>query len=282
MTLPKGGTIMMKSAITIVAALTVWSAGALHAADFDNTHARWSDLLRRHVTWINNGVASQVDYAGFKKDRENLKVYLAALSGVSSERFSAWPAQERLSFLINAYNAYTVSLVLAAYPELSSIKDLGSLFRSPWKKTFFTLLGKPRSLDDIEHGMIRAPGVYDDPRIHMAVNCAAIGCPALRPEAYVGDRLDEQLDNAVARYLKDRTRNRFNPATRTIEAGKIFDWYAEDFKKGYRGITSLKQFFARHAEDLAETPQHRRVIRKQQADISFTAYDWRLNDRAMH
>jgi hypothetical protein len=125
--------------------------------------------------------------------------------------------------------------------------------------------------------MIRKPGDYDDPRIHMAVNCAAIGCPALRNEAYRADVLSAQLDDAVARYLKDRSRNRYRPDSRTIEAGKIFDWYAEDFEKGYQGIFSLKQFFARNAALLTENPTYRQVIGSQAAHIAFTAYDWRLN-----
>lgn len=270
----------MKNTIAIaVAALMAFCVVPLGAAGFDHSHAQWDALLGRHVTWIDGGVASQVDYAGFKNDKMALDTYLATLSAVSLEEFAAWSAPDRLAFLINAYNAFTVSLILTAYPDLASIKDLGSLFRSPWKKTFFTLLGKPRSLDAVEHDMIRARGAYDDPRIHMAVNCAAIGCPALRNEAYRGDRLDSQLEDAVARYLRDRARNRYNPATGTIEAGKIFDWYAEDFQAGYREITSLKQFFARHAEHLAELAENRRLIREQRADISFTPYDWRLNAR---
>ena len=90
----------------------------------------------------------------------------------------------------NAYNAYTVELVLTRSPDLKSIRDLGSVFSSPWKKRFFTLLGQPRSLDDIEHGMIRAKGAYDDPRIHMAVNSASIGCPALRDDWSLNDAQD--------------------------------------------------------------------------------------------
>lgn len=268
--------IRFAAAVTILA---LWGSATIHAADFDHHHTAWSALLQQHVRWIDDGVASQVDYTGFKTDQKTLDAYLASVSAVSAATFDSWPPAERLAFLINAYNAYTVSLILTKYPDLDSIKDLGSLFSSPWKKTFFSLLGKSRSLDEVEHGMIRAPGGYDDPRIHMAVNCAAIGCPALRSEAYRGDRLDAQLDDAVVRYLKDRKRNRYNAGRRTIEAGKIFDWYAEDFEKGYRGISSLKQFFARHADQLTDEPAQQRLIRNQQAGISFTPYDWRLNDR---
>jgi len=246
-------------------------------ADFDHSHAAWSELLGRHVAWVNNGTASQVNYGGFQKDRKALDAYLSTLSAVNEKEFPNWPRDRRLAFLINAYNAFTVSLILTRYPDLESIKDLGTLFKSPWKKRFFTLLGKKRHLDDIEHGMIRKPGHYDDPRIHAAVNCAAVGCPALRPEAYRGNALNTQLEDNLTRFLSDKSRNRFNPGTRTIEAGKIFDWYESDFTRGHRGWTSLKRFFADYAHVLTKRPEHQQIIRNQAADIDFVPYDWRIN-----
>ena len=252
------------------------------AADtpFDHSHNEWTRLLNQHVRWINDGTGSQVDYAGFQQDRTRLDAYLAHLSAVTPEAFAAWSQNQRLAFLINAYNAYTVALILTRYPDLDSIKDLGSLFQSPWKKRFFTLLGEKRHLDEIEHEIIRKPGDYDDPRIHMAVNCAAIGCPALRNEAYTAQHLDAQLDDGVRRYLLDRERNRYREARGRIEAGKIFDWYREDFERGYRGYTSLAQFFARHADLVGDTPAARERIAAMEAPIAFTDYNWDLNNIA--
>ena len=139
------------------------------------------------------GNASQFQYKGLLLDRPALKAYLDGLSAVPRPEFEAWSRPRRLAFLINAYNAYTVELILTRYPDLKSIKDLGSLVQNPWKKKFFQLLGQPTSLDGIEQDMLRQRGVYDDPRIHFAVNCASIGCPMLREEAYVPERLDAQL-----------------------------------------------------------------------------------------
>ena len=93
---------------------------------------------------------------------------------------------DRLAFLVNAYNAHTIALVLTRYPDLASIKDLGGWITSPWKQKFFELLGESRSLDDVEHRMIRGGVGAREPRVHFALNCASIGCPALRPEAYRG------------------------------------------------------------------------------------------------
>ncbi len=164
-------------------------------------HGAWDTLVKRHVQPIRGGVATQVDYAGMARDHVALKAYLDGLAAVRNEEFSRWPKPERLAFLINAYNAWTVELILTAWPDVKSIKDLGSWFRSPWKKSFIPLLSETRSLDNIEQGLIRAKGVYDEPRIHFAVNCASIGCPALRAEAYTAARLDAQLADATRLFL---------------------------------------------------------------------------------
>ncbi|MCP5420476.1 MAG: DUF547 domain-containing protein [Gammaproteobacteria bacterium] len=245
---------------------------------FDQQHLRWDALLKKHVVWIAQGTASRVDYAGFQQDENTLRNYLQTLSAVSRQEFSAWSKPQQLAFLINAYNAFTIELILTRYPNLESIKDLGSLLRSPWKQRFFTLLGEHRNLDEIEHGMIRAKGVYDEPRIHVAVVCASIGCPALRDEAYVAQRLDAQLEDSFKRFLADRSRNRYNATSGQLEVSKIFDWYREDFSSGYREFTSLPQVFARYADTLADEDGIRQRIRAEQADIVFLKYDWKLND----
>ena len=143
---------------------------------------------------------------------------------------------------------------------------------------FFRLLGQERSLDDLEHDMIRAPGIFDDPRIHVALVCAAIGCPMLHNEAFVPERLDFQLDDALRRFLSDRSRNRFDAAAGTLAVSKIFDWYRKDFEQGYKGNDSLKTFFARHAESLASTPPMQAELRAGRYKLAFLDYNWALND----
>ena len=261
----------------IVTGLMVW-AGVASAQAFDHRHVEWHQLVEKHVVWINGGTAGQVDYGGFQKDRSRLQTYLDSLSGVSRKVFDGWSRDQRLAFLINAYNAFTVELVLTRYPDLTSIKELGSLLKTPWKKNFFRLLGERRNLDWIEHDMIRKPGVFDDPRIHMAVNCASIGCPALRDEAFVAEKLEAQLEDGLTRFLKDRSRNRYNPMTGKLEVSKIFDWYGDDFSKGYRGFNTLKGFFSIYAGLMTDDPSGREKIRAEEAGIDFLEYDWRLND----
>ncbi|MFM8901433.1 MAG: DUF547 domain-containing protein [Burkholderiales bacterium] len=250
----------------------------LFAQSFDHQHAAWSALLKKHVVLLGGGKASQVRYAGFSADQASLRSYLAALSSVNAAMFDAFTKAQQMAFLINAYNAFTVELILTRYPKLESIKDLGSLLQSPWKKEFVPLLGKSMSLDGIEHGVLRARGRYDEPRIHFAVNCASIGCPALREEAFVADRLEVQLEEQTRRFMSDRSRNRWNADKQRLEISKIFDWYGEDFRLGHKGINTLAAFCARYADVLADSPADRERIRAMTAPIAFLDYDWKLND----
>lgn len=267
----------LTAAVSTVASLPP-SAAHAQSPGFDHGHASWTALLRQHVRLVRSGQATQVAYAGFKADRAALKAYLDSLSAVTRAAFAGWQKAERQAFLINAYNAFTVELILTRYPDLKSIKDLGSLLSSPWKPKWITLLGNQVSLDDIEHAMLRKRGDYDDPRVHFAVNCASIGCPALREEAFVAARLDAQMDEQTVRFMSDRTRNRWNAQRGRLELSKIFDWYGEDFRLGHRGIGSLTAFAARYADQLTDAPADRERVRAGGVDIAFTDYDWALND----
>ena len=249
----------------------------LGQAAFDHGHAAWDALLKKHVVVSASGSASTVRYAGLQADRGQLQSYLDALSAVPGGEYRGWTRSEQLSFLINAYNAYTVELILGRYPDLASIKDLGSVLQSPWRKKFFRLLGESQHLDGIEHELIRAPGAFDDPRIHFAVVCASIGCPMLRNEAFTPGELDAQLDDGLRRFLSDRTRNRFDTASGTLKVSRIFEWYRKDFERGHKGFDTLQAVFARHADQLAETAEARARIRAGSYRLEFLPYDWALN-----
>jgi hypothetical protein len=252
-------------------------------AQFDHSHAAWNALLKKNVALIDGGKASQVRYAELAKDRAQLKAYLDSLSKVTQSEFDGWSKPQQMAFLINAYNAYTVEKILTRYPDIKSIWDFGKIFGNPFKDKFFTLLGKEGTLDRIEHETLRKQGVYDEPRVHFAVNCASIGCPMLREEAYVADRLDPQLEEQARRFLSDRSRNRFNGGK--LEVSKIFDWFKEDWQSGYRGFTgeappvqSREQYFARYAKLLADAPGDQKLLEDGKAPIGFLEYDWTLND----
>lgn len=255
-----------------------WMLSSFPAQAFDHSYRDWNALLVKHVKLSATGNSSQVDYRGMATDGAALKAYLSSVSAVSENDYKQWSKPQRLAFLINAYNAWTIDLVLTRYPDIKSIKDIGSVFQSPWKKKFIPLFGQIRTLDDIEHGMIRAPGVFDDPRIHAAVVCASIGCPMLRAEAFTAEKLEMQLADGLRRFLSDPSRNRFNTGSGQLQVSKIFDWYSKDFEQGHQGFDSLKTTFARHAEQLANTPEDRERIRQGHYTLKFLDYDWRLND----
>jgi hypothetical protein len=265
-------------------AIALFLAALPALAQFDHTHAAWTVLLKKHVVLLGDGKASQVRYADFAGDRPALKSYLGTLSKVSDAEFKAWTKTQRMAFLINAYNAFTIEKILTRYPDLKSIRDFGTVFGNPWKDKFFTLLGKPSYLDQIEHEILRAKGVYGEPRVHFAVNCASIGCPMLREEAYVADRLDAQLEEQTRRFLSDRSRNRYNEQSGQLEVSKIIDRFKEDWTSGYSGlggnaapIASREQFFARYAKLLADKPDAQEKIIQQKAGLAFLDYDWSLN-----
>ncbi|SHO52267.1 DUF547 domain-containing protein [Desulfopila aestuarii] len=263
---------MIRTVLLIFTLVLALAGGA--RAEFN--HKIWDNLLQQHVRVINGGKATQVDYRGLAKSHSILTGYLDTLSAISQTDFDTWPKSNQLAFLINAYNGWTVELILSRYPDLTSIKDLGSLFQSPWKKKFIPLFGKQLSLDDIEHGLIRGSGRYNDPRIHFAVNCASIGCPALKNRAYRGEILDQQLEEATTSFLTDRSRNRLK--NKTLEVSSIFKWYRDDFEKGWRQANTLGQFFALYGESLGLDAETRKSVAAGRIGIDFLDYDWQLND----
>jgi hypothetical protein len=269
--------------ITLLGLLALPAGGV--QAQFDHEHKAWDALLKKHVVLLDGGKASQTRYAGFQQDRAALKSYLATLSNVTPQEFDGWSKAQRMAFLINAYNAYTVEKILTRYPDIMSIWDFGKVFGNPFKDRFFTLLGRASTLDQVEHETLRKPGAYDEPRVHFAVNCASVGCPMLREEAYVAGRLDTQLEEQARRFLSDRSRNRYNAGSGRLEVSRIFDWFKEDWTSGYRGfegkaapIRSREQYFADYATLLADSPGHQKQTLDQKAEIRFLEYDWALND----
>jgi Protein of unknown function, DUF547 len=257
--------------LILTAAAMFFSVSA--SAQSDPQYAAWNGLLEKHVKWLPDNKQSRVDYAGFKADRAELKKVLDSFSAVSKADFDAWAKPQQMAFLINAYNAFTVELILSKYPDLKSIKDLGGIVSSPWKKKFFKLLGEERYLDWIEHEQLRPN--YADPRVHAAVNCASIGCPALRNEAFTVAKLDAQLEDGMQRFLGDRTRNRVKGGA--LEVSSIFKWFREDFEKGQRGFNKVEDVFAKYAAQLTDDPAEQARLKAKTLAVSHLDYDWSLN-----
>lgn len=232
------------------------------ALGFDHGHQLWTSLLQQYVS---NGT---VDYRGLAVDGQpRLATYLAGL-GTASRLESRWDTHQRLAFWINAYNAYTVRLILDHYP-LPSIRSIGWLPLAAFRMKIAPLgpAGAPVSLNTIENDILRAR--FSEPRLHFAIVCASKSCPALRSESYQPDRLDAQLDEAARGFFMDRTKNRWDPETRTLYLSSIFKWFRADFA---RDGQTLQTFAARYLPPADGTSLIEGPVR-----IVFLDYDWALN-----
>ncbi|MEM6286529.1 MAG: DUF547 domain-containing protein [Bacteroidota bacterium] len=226
-------------------------------------HAPFTAVLQQHVD-----AAGHVDYAALAADPAGLDAYLGRLAASDP---SGLPEDDRLAFYLNAYNAFTLRLVADNYPIESVLDVVGGPFipsvNSPFSVSFAVIGGEEVSLDDIEHGIIREE--YDEPRIHFALVCAAISCPPLRREAYVGDRLDAQLDDQARTFLANADKNRVDVEAGTASFSKIFDWFKDDFGGS---DDDLQRFMARYYDGEA-----RRQLEAAALDVSYGPYDWSLN-----
>jgi hypothetical protein len=236
------------------------------AADVD--HGLYTEILKAYVR------GGHVKYAALCSD-ERLPEYLERLESVEPKDLSS--DAERLAFWMNAYNAFTLKVICDDYP-IDSINDLhfggrivGSLLnKTVWDRAFIRIAGDELSLNDIEHKIIRER--FDDARIHFALVCAAVSCPPLRTEAYVAERLDEQLNNQGRSFMQDPAKNRFDLTNKVAHLSRILDWYSEDFGSNRAEVLlALTPFLPKEiAEAITDDPESWRV--------SYLDYDWGLND----
>ncbi len=268
---------MIKKWVQLISIITV-SVFAFTAHAFDHSHKAWDDLLKANVKLINNGNASQVNYKAFAADRTKLDAYTASASAVTKAEFDAFSKPQQQAFLMNTYNAFTIVKILQRYPNIKSIRDFGSVIGNPWKDKFIKLLGDTKTLDNIEHDMLRAEGVYNEPRVHAAVVCASIGCPMLRNESFTPEKLEAQLEDGFKRFLSDRTRNRYNKDSKVLEVSKIFEWYKKDFEKNHKGYSNLEATLAKYADQLADSAEDRAAVKGAKVTVKYLDYDWSLND----
>jgi hypothetical protein len=198
-----------------------------------------------------------VNYLAWGKDTRHAKVRDEILKQDPSILISK---EQKLAYWVNTYNVLTVDLITREN-ETKSIKNLGSLFKNPWKRFSWNVNGKKLTLDDIEHGIIRK---LNDPRIHFAINCAAKSCPDLRREAYRADKLNGQLQHQVNLTLSNPSKGFKKSNGNTVKISKVMDWFAEDFNSG--NINKWLQ-------------PYKKGIVNNDTKISFIPYDWSLNNQ---
>ncbi len=220
------------------------------------SHEIWDSLLHKHVN--NSG---EVNYKGFVADSLTLRKYLHTLSN-NHPNTKNWSEAERLAYWINAYNAFTVKLILDHYP-VASIKDIKNgipFVNTVWDIKFVKIEGATYDLNNIEHSILRKR--FDEPRIHFAVNCASISCPRLRNEAYQPDRLEAQLLDQAGYFINRSGKNHISADQ--LQLSRIFSWFKKDFTKKGNLIDFLNQYTE--------------VKIRKDASIDHLGYDWRLNE----
>lgn len=211
------------------------------------------NLLQKHVT--NDGF---VDYEAFKTDEATLDTYLNYLEKTSPKK--SWSTNKQKAFWINAYNAYTIKLILEKYP-LQSITNIKENGKTAWKIPFAKVGNKSYTLDAIEHEILRKN--LFDPRIHVGVNCASISCPKLLNVAFTEKNIDAELEKLMKEFLNDSSKNKFTKDA--IEISSIFDWFKEDFTKNGSVISYLNKYVA--------------VKINANAKVTYLKYDWSLNSK---
>ena len=217
----------------------------------------FADLLGKYIT------DGGVNYKGLKSDEARLDQYLKVLENTDSRKLEQ---ADLFAFYINAYNAWTIKLILSAYPEIESIKDLGTFLKTPWKKKICRLDGNVVSLDYVEHKILRPR--FKDPRVHFAINCAAFSCPPLRFEPYQGNRLNEQLNHSTRMFINNPDNNYIREDT--LYVSKIFKWFKDDFNNDIIG------FFLKYADGNFKKALE---TQKSMLKIKYLRYDWSLNGK---
>lgn len=236
-------------------ALLLWH-GAVRAPAMDHAHTLFDGVLKAHVR------SGNVDYAALKADPAALDRYLDEVAAVSEPEFRRWTTEQQLSLLVNLYNAATLKLIIDHYP-VRSIKDIGSLLRGPWDQPVVRWLGGTITLNHLEHQIIR-PGYPATPETHFALVCAAKGCPPLREEAYVPERLASQLADQRRTFLADTAKNSMDAGRQRLNLSPIFKWYGDDFARQAGSVQAYLKATWPDVEDSWE--------------IRYTDYDWSLNE----
>jgi len=224
------------------------------------SHEIFDKLLKRNVA-----ADGKVNYKAFVKDSVELSKYLKLISAAPPDE-KTWSRNEQMAYWINAYNAYTIKLIIKYYP-IKSIKDIGSSIQipfvnTPWDIKFITIGKEKMDLNNIEHGILRKK--FDDPRIHMALVCASKSCPILLNEAYDPKKLDDQFAKQTKAFLADPFRNKIS--ANKAQLSMLFKWYGMDFNKNGG---SVRDFINKYSD----------VKIKPDAKISYVDYDWGLNEQ---
>lgn len=282
-------------ALPLVLFLSVVSASCLPAqstqpatqpttqtSEIPTFYADYAQVLQQHVD-----AEGMVDYESLKANRAPLDRFAEQLADLEPDAYQDWTRDQKIAFWINAYNALTLEVIIDNYPidpglirnplyPANSIRQIEGV----WDEIRFDVMDRELTLDQIEHEILRPQ--FNEPRIHMAINCASIGCPELRREPFMGKKLDRQLNEQAEVFFNDPTKFQIDPENKTIRISPIFDWFGEDFieKMKAEGVAEdpskeeATLWFASHYVGQLGWPEARDYRIAEYLD-----YDWALNDQ---
>lgn len=230
-----------------------------------------------------------VDYQRLKENRQPLDLYSTMISRLDPGEFEGWERNRQIAFWINSYNALTLEAIINHYPIQSSFllslrypENSIRQIKGVWDELQFTVMGRKMTLNDIEHGTLRPR--FNEPRIHMALVCAARGCPTLRNEPYTAEALDRQLDEQSRAFLADPRKFKIDRNAGVVYLSKIFLWYGEDFVEIYGDTTD----FGSHDKSVRSVlhflsgylpASDGDYLKRGEFSIEYLAYDWSLNEQ---
>jgi hypothetical protein len=268
--------------LLLTSSILVWTTTAAAEASFSYSH--YKKVLKAYVD--DQGL---VDYTGLKADRQSLDAFAASVAALNRQVYEKWSESQKIAFLINAYNALTLVAIVDNYPIKSSFfrglrfpKNSIRQIPGVWDKLLFTVMGRKMTLDGIEHDILRTK--FNEPRIHMALVCAALGCPILRNKPYTGTNLDEQLEDQACGLLKDPKKFRIDRKNERVYLSSIFKWFGSDFLRIYgtdkkfsgfgKAERAVLNFVSNHIQ-----PEKRDYLEKGEYSVEYLPYDWTLNEK---
>lgn len=212
-----------------------------------NQHTAFDALLQKYVS-----ETGKVNYKGFQADKAALDSYCQMLAAYPVQ--DNWSREEKMAYWINAYNAFTIKLIVENYPTKTIMNFDGG---KTWDVRRIKIGDKKYSLNNIENDILRPQ--FKDPRIHFALNCAAKSCPPLWNHAYTAENLNATLEARAEAFINNPKHNSISSTQ--AQVSKIFEWYSADFG-------DLKKFLNKYSNTKL----------KSSAEVSFKDYNWELND----
>ncbi len=261
-----------------------FEATATESSDSVFSYDSYAVALKSNVT-----DSGMVNYKALKAESRALDDFAASIGDLDSSTYGEWSEKEKIAFLMNTYNALTLEAILTHYPIKPSLtasilypKNSIRQISGVWDRLDFLAMNRKVTLDGIEHQILRKH--FNEPRIHLALVCAAMGCPPLRNEPYTADKLDSQLDDQAERFISNASKFRIDRAKARVHLSSIFKWYGDDFIRSYgtdekfaghnKAERAVLNYISKYLND-----SDRDYLASGKYEIEYLNYDWSLNEQ---